>query len=88
MGEKEEPMVKIRKGRVDMSVKRSNIMEVKQTHDGMVFNLVDGVHIYVTDTFMPNETKEKVILTFVSFQNVGLVFDLINYKTPARVVAK
>ena len=41
--------VTIKKGTMNLTVDRSELIEVADTHDGIVFNFKQGVHLYNTD---------------------------------------
>ena len=80
-------MLRIEKGDFNLEIDRKEIAEIKQTHDGIVFNFKAGMHLYVTDTYMPRETKQKIITAFDRFGNVNIVVNLLNQHTPATINA-
>lgn len=88
MADEKNYQVTIRKNNVEFSVPRNNIVEVKQSHDGIVVNLQEGMYIYIIDTYMPVASKEKIIVTFNKFQNSDLMFDVSNYANPVRVTVR
>ena len=80
--------IKIKNFNTNLELNREDIIEIKQTHDGIVFNLRDGLHLYATDTYMPVDVKQKIITAFDRFKNVDLSIDLKNYVIPATAVVK
>jgi len=77
----------ISKGIMDLiNTERSNLIEANSTHDGVVFVFKGGIHLYCTDTYMPQGTKELICNTANRFEGVDLIFDLSNYNKP--VVAR
>jgi len=88
MSEESTEKVTIQKADIEITLMRKNIMEIKQTHDGIVFNLKEGMHLYAADAFMTPETKDKIITTFDSFKNVDIIINLSNPRTPVSVKVK
>ena len=66
---------------------RGNILEVKQTYDGLVVNLKDGLHIQLTDMHMPLETKIQITESFnkMTKGNTELTIDFKNYSRPTSI---
>jgi hypothetical protein len=76
----------IKKGRMKfVETERSNLINVEQTHDGVVFTLKGGIQIYCTDGDMPIHTKDIIRNTSNSFPTANLVFDILNYNKPVIV---
>jgi len=71
-----------------IEVQREEIIEIKHSHDGIVFNLKNGLHIYATDSFMPPDMKDRIISTFDRFKNADILIDLKNFQTPVSVKVK
>ena len=86
-GSKEEEVIIKRGKSIIISMKRSDLLELLETNDGVSFNCKDGVHIYVTDIDMPNGSKNIMKNTANSFVGKKLRFDLNNYNTPVTVDA-
>ena len=76
--------VTIKKGTMSLTVDRSELIEVADTHDGIVFNFKQGVHLYNTDPDMSLQTK-NLIRAADGFPKGDIVFDLTNYIKPASV---
>jgi hypothetical protein len=77
----------IKRGKIEIKLDRSDLIEVQETNDGISFNCKYGVHIYVTDLDMPNGAKNIIKNTSNSFEGKKLNFDLNNYVTPVSVDA-
>ncbi len=75
----------IKKGDVTITAARSSLVEVSETHDGIVFNFKDGLQVYQIDDHMPTHVKQIIANTADKFEKGTLTFDLDNYKTPASV---
>jgi hypothetical protein len=76
--------VTIKKGTMNLTVDRSELVEIADTHDGMVFNFKGGVHLYNTDPNMSLQTK-GLIRAADGFPKGDIVIDLANYQKPATV---
>jgi len=79
--------ITIKRGVVVFTIYRSDLIEVKETGDGMVFNLKEGLHIVLTDMGMPPETKKAVYNSVNAFSKANVVVDLTNYVQPVSVNA-
>jgi shikimate 5-dehydrogenase len=74
--------VTIKRGNMEFKFDRVNLINVEQSHDGVVFNFKFGVIISVTDNYMPLETKQLIKNADI-LPNGNIVYDLNNYKQPA-----
>lgn len=78
--------VKIYKNLVELiCIDRDTIAEIKETHDGITINLKDKVHTYITDIYMTQETKQKIV-NADKFKNSNLEIDLSNPSNPVRIL--
>ena len=84
---KETKQITIKKGSMVLTVDRSELIEICETHDGVVFNLKNGLQLQYTDQFMPQHTKEILRNTSNHFAEQKIVFDLDNEKQPAFIDA-
>jgi len=83
----EENIIIIKKGLLKLTVPRSELVDVSETHDGVVFNFKGGIQIYYTNNFMQQATKNIIKNTADSFPGKKLIFDLDNQRQPALVDA-
>ena len=74
----------IKKGTMELKIDRSELIEIADTHDGIVFNFKGGMHLYNTDPDMPLQTK-GLIRAADGFTKGDIIFDLTNYIKPATV---
>ena len=75
--------VNIRKGTMNLvDMDRSDLIEVKSSHDGMVFIFKNNAHLYFTDSYLPANSKELMTNTSNNFPLANLKFDLANYAKP------
>ncbi len=77
----------IKKGSLNLEINRTDLVEVSETHDGIVFNFKDGVSLYYTDNFMAQGMKEVIKNTANHFTEQKIIFDLDNPSRPAMVDA-
>jgi hypothetical protein len=83
----DDAKVIIKKGSMNLEVKRSDLVEVNETHDGIVFNFKDGLSLYYTNNYMPQGMKEILKNTSNHFADKKIIFDLDNESKPAMVDA-
>jgi hypothetical protein len=76
--------VVIKRGTMEFKFDRTNLINVEQTHDGVVFNFKYGLILNLVDSYMPLETKQ-LIKNADAFPNGNIIFDLNNYKQPAAL---
>jgi len=75
----------IKNGSVEISAKHSDLIEVQETADGVVFNFKGGISVFKNDQYMASSTKQLIKNTADNFPSHKLIFELDNPKTPARV---
>ena len=74
--------ITIKKGSINITMNRSDLVEVKETHDGVCFNFMGGLHLYMTDSLMPLETKNLMRQGADNFPKAHLTFNLNDYRKP------
>lgn len=74
-------------GSFNLEVDRSDLVEVVETPDGVVFNFKNGIHIHKMDPYMPNSVKQIIKNTADNYPGHNIIFELDNPKVPARVDA-
>lgn len=77
----------IKKGTFNLTVPRSELVDVAETPDGVVFNFKGGIQLHFIDNFMQQGTKQVIKNTADSFPGKKLIFDLDNVRHPAMVDA-
>jgi hypothetical protein len=77
----------IKKGKTKITLDRSDLVEVVETPDGVNFNIKGGISIVLNDPDMPSATKQVIKNTSDNFPGKKLIFDLANFRQPARVDA-
>jgi hypothetical protein len=82
-----EETITIIKGKMKLTVPRSDLVDVSETHDGVAFNFKGGLQLYYTNTFMQQATKQIMSNTADSFPGKKLIFNLDNPRQPALVDA-
>jgi hypothetical protein len=83
----ENTKVIIKKGSMKLEIDRSEVVEVNETHDGIVFSFKGGLQLYYADDFIPHSMKEIIKNTSNHFHDKKLIFDLDNQRQPAMVDA-
>ena len=81
------PKIKIKKGEFELTVPRSELVEVSETADGVAFNFKGGLQLYFTDNFMPSAMKQIIKNTADSYPGKKLIFDLNNQRQPVLIDA-
>jgi len=77
--------ITIKKQGIKVSVNRDELIEVSETHDGVVFNFKYGLHLYVTDPHMPLSTKQLLKAATDHFRQGSIKINLADYQSPAKV---
>lgn len=80
-------IVVIKKGTLKLECDRSELLEVCETHDGVVFNFKNGMQFVYQDQFMPQYTKEILRNTSNHYSNQKIIYDLDNEKQPTMIDA-
>lgn len=79
--------VTIKNGSFNLVVDRSDLIEVVETPDGVVFNFKGNIQLHKVEQFMPSSVKNIIKNTADNFPGHNIIFELDNPKTPARVDA-
>jgi len=77
----------IKKGSMKLELDRKDLVEILETHDGVVFNFNQGLQLQYTDQYMPHTMKEILRNTSNHFENQKIIFDLDNTRQPAMIDA-
>ena len=79
--------ITIKNGSLKLEVDRSELIEVSETPDGVVFNFKGGLQLHKIEQFMPTSVKQIIKNTADNYPDLNLIFELDNPKIPARVDA-
>jgi len=79
-------MITIKQGTFELSVPRSELVEVQETADGVVFKFKGGLVLEKIDQYMPQHTKQIMQATADSFPEASLVYDLTNQSKPVMAM--
>ncbi len=77
----------IKQKNFELKVKRSELVQLDETADGVVFQFKNGLSLVKTDQFMPNNVKNIMKNTSDNYPDKKLVFELDNHKRPVYVDA-
>ena len=61
---------------------RANLIEAKQTYDGIILIFKENFTLSYTDNYMPSPAKDLIVNTLNSFANANITVDLGNYNRP------
>lgn len=70
-----------------LEVERSELVQLDETADGVVFQFKNGVSLIKNDQFMPSGVKQIMKNTADNYPDKKLVFELDNPKRPVFVDA-
>ncbi|MFW9871786.1 MAG: hypothetical protein ACFFG0_01705 [Candidatus Thorarchaeota archaeon] len=79
--------ITIKVGNVKIEASRSDIREVNETPDGVVFSFQGGIQIVYNDSYMPSSTKQIIKNTADTIKTQKIIFELDNPKRPVFVDA-
>lgn len=85
MGEEKQHTVSIKKGTVKITAERTDLVNISETPDGVVFNFKGNLSLHLTDLHMPRDMKSRIRTADSLFTVGSLTFDLDNYPTPVVV---
>ena len=79
--------IEIKRGSLLLTVNRSDLVDISETHDGVAFNFKGGLQLYYTNNFMPQGSKQIMAITADGYPGKKLVFNLDNLNKPVLVDA-
>ena len=77
--------ITINKKESSVIIQRSDLIEVSETHDGLVFKLKNGIDLFITDAYMPAPFKRQVKVSVDKFDKSNIVVDLANPSAPVSI---
>lgn len=77
----------IKKGNINVSLNRNELIELVETADGVNFNFKNGLSLNVIDMNMPIHTKSIMKNTSDNFPGKKLIFNLESYDKPVMIDA-
>jgi len=77
----------IKQKNFELKVKRSELVQLDETADGVVFQFKNGLSLIKNDQFMPLHVKNIMKNTSDNYPDKKLVFELDNHKRPVIVDA-
>ncbi|MCK5607708.1 hypothetical protein KAR91_37835 [Candidatus Pacearchaeota archaeon] len=83
--EQKAKTITIKKNTIILNVLRSDLVEVKESGDGVIFSLKGGMDLSVVDLRMPLEVKRAVKIGIDKFDKNDIIIDLMNYVNPVLV---
>jgi len=80
-------LIVIKQGEFILKVPRSELVQVDETADGIVFQFKNGLSLIKNDQFMPSSVKQIMKNTADNYPGQKLVYELDNPKRPVYVDA-
>ena len=77
----------IKQKNFELKVDRSELVQLDETADGVVFQFKNGVSLIKNDQFMPSSIKQIMKNTVDNYPDKKLIFELDNPKRPVMVDA-
>jgi len=78
----EDYTLNVKRGAIDFTVKRSEIISVDETPDGLTLKFKGNVLFVIDDLNMPQDVKQRVAGADIGFKKGNLTFNLNDYRTP------
>lgn len=85
MSENKKDTVLIKKESLKITLDRSDLSEIKETPDGVIFNFKFGYSLVVVDNYMPLDYKGRIRAADTAFAKGSLVFDMNNRTNPVTI---
>lgn len=77
----------IKQANFELKVDRSDLVQVDETPDGVVFQFKNGLSLMKVDQFMPSSIKQIMKNTADNYPDKKLIYELDNPKRPVYVDA-
>lgn len=77
----------IKQGKFKLTVDRSELVSLDETHDGVVFQFKNGLSVMKTDNFMPSSIKQLMKNAADNYPDKKLIYELDNPRRPVYVDA-
>ena len=85
MAEETNYKATVKRGKVEFTISRKEIMAVDETPDGITFKFQGGVHVVIEDLHMPQDVKQRVAMADTGFKKGNLLFNLNDYINPVML---
>ena len=85
MAEEIDYTVTVKRGKVDFTISRKEIIAVDETPDGITLKFQGGIHIIIEDLHMPQNVKQRVAMADIGFKKGNLLFNLNDYVNPVSL---
>jgi hypothetical protein len=71
---------------ITINLKKSNIINVDETPDGIVFNLKGGLDLLYSNQYMVNSNKQIIKNTLDKMSGKKIIIELDNLKQPVLII--
>ena len=77
----------VTKGTSEFLISRDELSAVDEAPDGIVFHLKTNMFLHFTDQWMPQDVKQKIIVSVNTFGKGTVYINLNDYKNVVRLEA-
>jgi len=85
MAEEIDYTLTVRRGKIEFTVSRKEIIAVDETPDGITLKFQGGIHMVIEDLHMPQNVKQRVAMADIGFKKGNLLFNLNDYVNPVML---
>ena len=85
MAEEQVDTVTVKRGKVEFTIDRKEIIAVDETPDGITLKFQGGIHVVIEDLHMPQDVKQRVAMADTGFKKGNLLFNLNDYVNPVML---
>jgi len=87
MDESQNYNLTIKRGLLEFTINRRQLISSDETADGITFKFKDGIILTVDDIHMPLDVKQRVCGADIGFKKGNLIFNLNDYRNPVLLTA-
>ncbi len=85
MAEEQDYKLTFKRGKLEFTISRKDIISVDETPDGLTLKLQGGIMVIVDDIHMPQDVKQRVAMADTGFKKGNLLFNLNDYINPVSL---
>jgi hypothetical protein len=85
MAEEQDFKLNFKRGNLDFTINRKDIISVDETPDGITLKIQGGISVVIDDMHMPQNVKQRVAMADTGFKKGNLLFNLNDYVNPVSL---